>query len=82
MAEAAALRLDKFLWFARLTKTRALAQALHDGLCDDPFAVLGPHPLGHDGFFRLRVYAPGSHSVTSPSMRCHRTMMSISASWR
>ena len=31
MAEAVALRLDKFLWFARLTKTRALAQALAEG---------------------------------------------------
>lgn len=32
MAEGSSQRLDKFLWFARLTKTRALAQALvHDG---------------------------------------------------
>ncbi len=28
MAESAALRLDKFLWFARIVKTRALAQAM------------------------------------------------------
>jgi ribosome-associated heat shock protein Hsp15 len=26
MAEAASLRVDKFLWFARLTRTRSLAQ--------------------------------------------------------
>jgi ribosome-associated heat shock protein Hsp15 len=28
MAEAASLRLDKFLWFARIVKTRSQAQAL------------------------------------------------------
>jgi len=28
MAEGASLRLDKFLWFARIVKTRALAQAM------------------------------------------------------
>lgn len=28
MAEGATLRLDKFLWFARIVKTRALAQAM------------------------------------------------------
>ena len=28
VAEAASLRLDKFLWFARIVKTRALAQTL------------------------------------------------------
>jgi ribosome-associated heat shock protein Hsp15 len=28
---AEALRLDKFLWFARIVKTRALAQALAQG---------------------------------------------------
>ena len=28
MAEAASLRLDKFLWFARIVKTRTLAQLL------------------------------------------------------
>jgi ribosome-associated heat shock protein Hsp15 len=28
VAEAASLRLDKFLWFARIVKTRALAQQL------------------------------------------------------
>lgn len=28
MAEAASLRLDKFLWFARIVKTRSLAQQL------------------------------------------------------
>lgn len=31
MADGAVLRLDKFLWFARLTKTRALAQAIAEG---------------------------------------------------
>lgn len=29
--QAGALRLDKFLWFARLAKTRAAAQALAEG---------------------------------------------------
>lgn len=28
MGEAASLRLDKFLWFARIVKTRSLARAL------------------------------------------------------
>jgi ribosome-associated heat shock protein Hsp15 len=28
MAEGATLRLDKFLWFARIVKTRALAQTM------------------------------------------------------
>jgi len=28
MAEGASLRVDKFLWFARIVKTRALAQAM------------------------------------------------------
>ena len=28
MAEGASLRLDKYLWFARIVKTRALAQSL------------------------------------------------------
>lgn len=28
MADTASLRLDKFLWFARIVKTRGLAQAL------------------------------------------------------
>lgn len=28
MADGATLRLDKFLWFARIVKTRALAQAM------------------------------------------------------
>jgi ribosome-associated heat shock protein Hsp15 len=31
MAEAASLRLDKYLWFARIVKTRAAAQALAEG---------------------------------------------------
>ena len=31
MADAASLRLDKFLWFARIVKTRGLAQALAEG---------------------------------------------------
>ncbi|WP_157220056.1 RNA-binding S4 domain-containing protein [Flavisphingomonas formosensis] len=31
MAEGVSLRLDKFLWFSRLTKTRALAQAIAEG---------------------------------------------------
>ena len=32
MAEApASLRLDRFLWFARIVKTRALAQAMAEG---------------------------------------------------
>ena len=31
MAEADSLRLDKFLWFARIAKTRAQAQAMAEG---------------------------------------------------
>ena len=31
MAEPESLRLDKFLWFARIVKSRALAQALAEG---------------------------------------------------
>ena len=31
MAEAESLRLDKFLWFARIVKTRGLAQTLAEG---------------------------------------------------
>ena len=31
MAEADSLRLDKFLWFARIVKTRAQAQAMAEG---------------------------------------------------
>ena len=42
----------------------ALAQALRDGLCDDPFSVLGPHQREAGGLFRLRAYLPGSQRVT------------------
>ncbi|MDQ3140003.1 MAG: RNA-binding S4 domain-containing protein [Pseudomonadota bacterium] len=31
MSDAAAIRLDKYLWFARIAKSRALAQALAEG---------------------------------------------------
>lgn len=31
MSDAAAMRLDKYLWFARIAKSRALAQALAEG---------------------------------------------------
>jgi ribosome-associated heat shock protein Hsp15 len=31
VADEASLRLDKFLWFARIVKTRPLAQALAEG---------------------------------------------------
>jgi 1,4-alpha-glucan branching enzyme len=41
-----------------------LARALRDGVCADPFAVLGPHRPGDSGPFRLRAYLPGSDAVT------------------
>ncbi len=41
-----------------------LARALGAGTCDDPFASLGPHAAPASGRYRLRVYVPGSDSVT------------------
>ncbi|MDB5870877.1 MAG: 1,4-alpha-glucan branching enzyme [Ramlibacter sp.] len=41
-----------------------IAAALRDGLCADPFGVLGPHQLDKSPLYRLRAYVPGSEAVT------------------
>lgn len=78
------MRLDKFLWFARLVKTRALAQALvergHlriDGRpCDKPHAEVRPgavlgFPLG-DRVRILRVEAlPARRGPAAEARACY-----------
>jgi 1,4-alpha-glucan branching enzyme len=39
----------------------AIAQALADGSCGDPFAVLGPHPSAHGCV--VRAFLPGARAV-------------------
>ncbi|HSW16720.1 MAG TPA: 1,4-alpha-glucan branching protein GlgB [Ramlibacter sp.] len=54
-----------------------LAQALADGLCDDPFAWLGPHPQPGGKLHRLRVHAPGAQSVTALAQQDGRELAAL-----
>ncbi len=54
----------------------AMADALAEGRCGDPFAVLGPH-AGHTGRI-VRVFLPGAVQV-EVSARDGRTAWSVVA---
>lgn len=82
MADAT-MRLDKFLWFARLTKTRALAQAIAAGghLRVDGRVVSSAHapvrpgnvlsfPL-HDRVRIIRIEALPKRRGPAPEARAH-----------
>src|SRR3990167_685365 len=56
-----------------------LAAALRDGVCADPFGLLGPHPAGREGHFRLRAWLPGSAAVTVLARDTRRRLAGLEA---